>query len=183
MMNNLKKTLLATTLLSVCGIANAVVTTGQLSFNFSGVIPAAPVVTGTLEFETVTGAPYVPTAIVLETVSTDAGFTLRSNTAENFRLTTSATSFSATAVTAQLLSSVVAGSGIKAGVTAPTLGITINGMTLTATAQAIGTPVASSTSHNVAMTAEIQVPTAAVNTAGGNVTANAAVVFAVDINA
>ncbi|ANS86547.1 hypothetical protein VSVS12_02808 [Vibrio scophthalmi] len=167
--------------------ANAAPTNGNLSFTFSGTIPALPVEGGAWKFVQADGTTaYVPpSSIAFSAADTASGVQLTS-TSESFYIKPNTGTFtSSSRITAMLTSNpTIAGTAIKASESSTvTTAITINGTAIrVGTVTDIATPTGSA-AFLLTLGAVVDIPTAARNAAGGNITVTAPIRFAADITA
>ncbi|EGU29146.1 hypothetical protein VII00023_22044 [Vibrio ichthyoenteri ATCC 700023] len=165
--------------------ANAAATNGNLSFTFSGTIPALPVAGEGWKFVQADGTTlYVPpSAISFSSADTADGLALTS-TSESFYIKPNTGSFTAASnITAQLIANpTIAGTAIKSSaVNTVTTTVTINGVTLNAGSSVdIASPTGTN-AHELTLSTVVEIPTEARSVEGGSINVTAPIRFSADV--
>lgn len=166
-------------------VVHAAPTNGNLSFTFSGTIPALPVEGGSWKFVQADGTTaYVPPSSIAFSAADTADGVQLTSTSESFYIKPNSGSFTTSSKITGMLTSnpTIAGTAIRASAsnTVETT-ITINGTALRVGAAIdIATPTGSAP-QLLTLGTVVDIPTAARNVAGGNITVTAAIRFAADI--
>ncbi|MCY9804858.1 hypothetical protein OTK51_15625 [Vibrio scophthalmi] len=188
-MKKINLSVLASTFILSSGLysvnATAAPTNGNLSFTFSGTIPALPVAGDGWKFVEADGTTlYVPpSAISFSSADTADGLALTS-TSESFYIKPNTGSFTASSkITAQLIANpTIAGTAIKSSaVNTVTTTVTINGLALNAgTSVDVATP-SGSAAHELTLSTVVEIPTDARSVEGGSINVTAPIRFSADV--
>ncbi|WP_406733628.1 hypothetical protein RJD39_05450 [Vibrio scophthalmi] len=165
--------------------ATAAATNGNLSFTFSGTIPALPVAGDGWKFTQADGTTlYVPpSAISFSSADTADGLELTS-ASESFYIKPNTGTFTASSkITAQLIANPsIAGTAIKSSeVTTVTTVVSINGVALSAGSSVDVASPSAAVAHELILSTVVEIPTEARSVDGGSITVTAPIRFSADI--
>ncbi|WCP80137.1 hypothetical protein PQE20_15235 [Vibrio harveyi] len=186
-----KKTIaaaLSTTLLGLSTAASAAVSHGNLTFTFSGNIPALPVAGTGWGFFNADGTAYTaPSSVTLNATDTADGVRLISSSEEFYVKPNSGTFAASSHITALLVSQpTVSGTAIDPSkLNTVTTAVTLNGVAVplgSTPANIITLTTANGDAKRVTLGAQVDVPTAARSQSGGDIRVTAAIRMSADLS-
>lgn len=180
----MKKTLITTLTAALFGVSSyalAAPTEGNLNFSFQGVIPAEPSSPGEWGFFDTSGGEYRPGNISLSgSKLSDGSYQFLMDSPEIFYIKPKSGAFTASSnIQATLAATSLSGTGLTGDTSTIIPSININGETLSNSAQSIGA--ATGGQVRIALTGNVVIPVANINTKGGNMTMTSAIIFSADI--